>query len=66
MRGDALKLWGFHPILWDELIWFPLPRVDQHLLAIRRQDESAAPVAIYKVQESFRQGWAAERISRMG
>ena len=56
--GDALRLWRFHPVLWDELIWFPLPGLDQHLLAIQRQDEAAARAAIHQVQESFRQGWA--------
>jgi hypothetical protein len=62
LRGDALKLWQFHPVLWDELIWFPLPGLDQHLLALTRQDEAAARAAIHQVQESFRQAWAAERI----
>lgn len=61
-RGDALKLWQFHPVLWDELIWFPLPRLEGHLLAIKRQNESAAQAAILHVQESFRQRWAAERV----
>jgi hypothetical protein len=61
-RGDALKLWQFHPVRWDELIWFPLPGLGQHLLAIRRQDEAAARAAIHQVQESFQQGWAAERL----
>ena len=65
-KGDALRLWRFHPILWDKLIWFPLPGLDQHLLAIRRQDERAAQVAIHHVQESFRQGWAVERVLEKG
>lgn len=60
-RGDALKLWQFHPVRWDELIWFPLPRLDRHLLAIRRQNGAAAPAIILQVQESFRQRWAVER-----
>jgi hypothetical protein len=59
---DALKLWQFHPVLWDELIWFPLPSLDQHLLAIQRRDEATARAALRQVQESFRQGWAAERV----
>jgi len=61
-RGEALRLWNFHPIQWDELIWFPLPRLDKHLLAIREQNESAAKAAKTLVQESFRQRWAAERM----
>jgi hypothetical protein len=65
-KGDAVRLWRFHPVLWDELIWFPLPGLDQHLLAIRRQDETAAQAAIFQVQESFRQGWAVERILEKG
>ncbi len=61
-KGNALRLWQFHPILWDELIWFPLPRLDRHLLAFKRQNGQAAQVTILHVQESFRQGRAAERI----
>jgi len=61
-RGDALKLWQFHPVVWDELIWFPLPGLDKHLLALQRQDEAAARAALQQVQESFRQGWAAEKV----
>ena len=59
--GDALKLWPFHPVVWDELIWFPLPGLDQHLLVIQRQNEVAARAAIHQVRESFRQGWALKR-----
>ena len=61
-RGDALNLWQFNPVLWDELIWFPLPRLGWHLLALERQNEGAARAAILHVQESFRQRWAAERV----
>jgi hypothetical protein len=61
-KGDALRLWQIHPVAWDELIWFPLPGLDQHLLAIQRQNEAAAEAAMYQVQESFRQGWAVERV----
>jgi hypothetical protein len=61
-KGDALKLWQFHPVLWDELIWFPLPGLDHHLLAVKRQNEAAARAAIHQVQESFRQGWAAKGV----
>ena len=61
-RGDALKLWQFNPVLWDELIWFPLPGLDKHLLALERQNRSAAQAAFLQVQESSRQRWAAERV----
>jgi len=61
-RGEAGKLWQFHPLRWDELIWFPLPGLDKHLLAIQRQDGPTAQAAIHQVQESFRQRWAAEWI----
>lgn len=60
-RGNALRLWRFHPVLWDALIWFPLPGLDRHLLAIQRQDEPASGTPILHVQGSFRQSWAAKR-----
>ena len=61
-QGDAISLWQFHPVQWDELIWFPLPGLDKHLLAIKRQDDLAAQAAIHQVQESFRQRWAAQQM----
>jgi uncharacterized protein len=63
---EVLKLWRFHPILWDELIWFPLPGLDRHLRAIREQSGPAARAAIRQVQESFRQSWATENIPEQG
>jgi hypothetical protein len=65
VRANALQLWKFHPVRWDELIWFPLPHLDRHLLALKRQDEPAFQDASLQVQESFRQGWAAERIMKL-
>lgn len=65
-RGDALRLWCFNPVIWDELIWFPLPGLGRHLLALKRQNESAAQDAIFHVLESFRQGGAAKRVLRQG
>jgi hypothetical protein len=59
---NALQLWRFQPVLWDELIWFPLPGLDKHLLAIKRQNESATQAALLHVQKSFRQRWAADQI----
>jgi hypothetical protein len=61
-RGDALRLWQFHPVLWDEMIWFPLPRLHKHLLTIKSQNELEAQAAILHVQKSFRQSWAVERM----
>jgi hypothetical protein len=40
----------------------PLPGLDKHLLAIQREDEAAARAALRQVQESFQQGWAAEKV----
>lgn len=64
-RAHALQLWEFQPVGWDELIWFPLPHLDRHLLALKRQDEPAFHDASLQVQESFRQGWAAEGIMKL-
>jgi hypothetical protein len=61
---NALSLWRLNPVVWDELIWLPLPGLDRHLQALKRQNESAAQVAILQVQESFRQGWASERVQK--
>lgn len=58
IKGDALKLWQFQPIRWDELIWFPLPGLDRHLRALEQQNGAASQAAIHCVQESFRQRWA--------
>lgn len=62
-RKNALDLWRFNPVMWDELIWFPLLGLDKHLSAIIRQNESASNNPILHVRKSFRQGWAVERIS---
>ena len=61
---NAVSLWRLNPVVWDELIWLPLPGLDRHLQALKRQNESAAQVAILQVHESFRQGWASERIQK--
>lgn len=62
LSGDALRLWQFQPVRWDELIWLPLPRLDKHLLALQKQNGTAFQAALLHVQESFRQRWAAERM----
>jgi hypothetical protein len=54
-KGDALKLWRYQPVRWDELIWFPLPGLEQHLAALKQQDPTASQEAIRLVQDSFRQ-----------
>ena len=64
-KGDAANLWQFHPVVWDELIWFPLPGLDRHLQAIKRQDEPTFHAAILHVQDSFRQSWAAKRVKEL-
>jgi hypothetical protein len=61
-KGKALDLWRLHPLQWDERIWFPLPGLDTHLRALREQSGPAARAAMQQVRESFRQGWAAEKI----
>jgi len=60
--GEAVKLWRFHPVVWDEVIWFPLPGLDQHLLALERRNTYAAEAAMHHVQESFGQRGAVEKV----
>lgn len=60
--GNALNLWRINPVVWDELIWLPLPGLGRHLLAIKRQNEAAAQDAILHVREAFHQGKIVERI----
>jgi len=64
LRGDALKLWRFNPVCWDELIWFPLPGLQRHLIALQRQNGAAADAALRRVQESFRQERVAKYIQQ--
>jgi hypothetical protein len=61
---NALRLWRLNPVVWDELIWLPLPGLDRHLRALKRQNESATQAAILQVQGSFRQDWASECIQK--
>lgn len=61
-ENDALRLWHFHPVRWDELIWFPLPRLDRHLRAMQKQDAAAFRSALLQVQNSFRQGRAVQQV----
>ncbi len=49
------------PVLWDELIWFPLPGLNDLLIKIAKQDRQQGMEAIAFVAASFRQGWAAKR-----
>jgi hypothetical protein len=65
-RGDALRLWRFNPIVWDEVIWFPLPGLGRHLLALKRQNESASQDAIALVQASFRHDGITEYVPKKG
>jgi hypothetical protein len=52
---------AFHlsPVLWDELIWLPLPGLDRQLVALTQKDRKQGLEAIAQVWASFRQGWAA-------
>ena len=61
-NGEAVKLWRFHPVVWDEVIWFPLPGLDEHLLALERRNTYAAEAAMHHVQESFGQRGAVEKV----
>lgn len=58
-RGSAEKWWRWNPVVWDELIWLPLPGLDRQLQALAQQDKSMGREAISFVKDSFRQGWAA-------
>jgi hypothetical protein len=58
-RGNLV--WRYSPVLWDELIWFPLPGLDEQLVAIGKHDRAAGLDAIATVAQSFRQGWAAKK-----
>ncbi|MEW5869567.1 MAG: ATP-binding protein [Chloroflexota bacterium] len=49
------------PVYWDEVIWPPLPGLDQQLLALATRDRPAGLRAIAFTAASFRQGWAAQR-----
>jgi hypothetical protein len=57
-KADAARLWRLQPVLWDELIWFPLPGLDHHLQALTSQNKPAAQDAIASIKGSFRQGRA--------
>jgi len=58
-QGNADKLWRWNPVVWDELIWLPLPGLERHIQVLARQDPSLAREAICLVKGSFRQGWAS-------
>lgn len=58
-RGNLT--WRYSPALWDELIWFPLPGLDEQLIAIGKQDRTIGLEAIAAIGASFQQGWAARR-----
>ncbi len=63
LKGDAVRLWQYHPMRWDEVIWFPLPGLEDHLQALKQQQPHAAGEAVQLVRNSFRQGWAANQVS---
>lgn len=47
------------PLILDEIIWLPLPGIDQQLVALTHKDRARGLEAIAHVADSFRQGWAA-------
>ncbi len=47
------------PVMWDEVIWFPLPGLDTLLVNISQRNRQEGMAAIQTVAASFRQGWAA-------
>lgn len=63
VKADAARLWRYHPVQWDEVIWFPLPRLDDHLRALKQQEPQTAREAVQLVRNSFRQKWAANQLS---
>jgi hypothetical protein len=50
----------FSPVTWDEIIWLPLPGLDQQLVNLGRNNRQKGVEAIAEVASSFRQGWAAK------
>ena len=49
------------PIYWDDLIFYPLPALDQFLLQALRLDRKQGFEAVDFMSRSFRQGWAANQ-----
>jgi len=49
------------PVVWDEIIWLPLPGLDQQLVSIGKANREEGMKAIAYVAGAFRQGWAARR-----
>lgn len=49
------------PVYWDDLIFYPLPALDQFLLRALRADREAGLREAAFIAQSFRQGWAANR-----
>lgn len=49
------------PVYWDDLIFYPLPALDQFLLLALRADRAAGLKEVAFIAQSFRQGWAANR-----
>ena len=62
-KENAVHLWQYQPVQWDEVIWFPLPRLDDHLRALMEQEPHAAREAVQLVRNSFRQKWAVNQVS---
>ncbi len=61
LQGRYGKTLRLSPVIWDELIWFPLPGLDNLLFNIALSDRHEGMKSIAYVAGSFRQGWAARQ-----
>ncbi len=59
--GYALTWLRRAPVYWDDLIFYPLPLLDQILLLALHTDRRAGLLEVNFIAHSFRQGWAANR-----
>ena len=60
-RKDVFNILRRTPVYWDNIIFYPLPALDQFLLATLRADRQAGLKEVAFMANSFRQGWAANR-----
>lgn len=54
-KGAAAHFWRWQPATWDERIWFPLPGLERHLIALQHQGTPADREALQLMQASFKQ-----------
>jgi hypothetical protein len=60
-RSEVFTILRRTPVYWDDIIFYPLPALDQFLLKALRLDSPAGLKEIAFMAQSFRQGWAAIR-----